>query len=113
MTRRVEIGGIELDESEKVLTFLGAANRDPLQWERPDEYDIPRHTLGHVGFGSGIHQRVGMLLARLEGECMLSSLARKARSIAITGPARRRYNNTLHQLASLPARLDPNKWEST
>jgi cytochrome P450 len=47
------------------------------------------------------------LLARLEGECVLSSLARKARSIAITGPARRRYNNTLRSLASLPVRLDP------
>jgi 4-methoxybenzoate monooxygenase (O-demethylating) len=105
--RPVEIGGIELDEGEKVLMFLGAANRDPRQWERPDEYDVSRHTVGDVGFGSGIHQCVGMLLARLEGECVLSSLARKARSIAITGPARRRYNNTLRSLASLPVRLDP------
>ena len=66
-----------------------------------------RKTTGHVGFGSGIHQCVGMLLARLEGECVLSSLARKVRSIAITGPARRRYNNTLRGLSSLPVRVDP------
>ena len=56
---------------------------------------------------SGIHQCVGMLLARLEGECVLSALALKARRIAIIGPARRRYNNTLRGLASLPVRLDP------
>ncbi|MBO0737007.1 MAG: cytochrome P450, partial [Alphaproteobacteria bacterium] len=76
-TREVEIGGITLGEGEKVLMFLGAANRDPRQWERPDDYDIARKTIGHVGFGSGIHQCVGMMLARLEGECVLSALARK------------------------------------
>ena len=101
-TRPVEIGGVELDEGEKVLMFLGAANRDPRYWERPDDYDIGRRTVGHVGFGSGIHQCVGQLLARLEGECVLSALARKAASVEIAGPIRRRYNNTLRALASLP-----------
>ncbi len=88
--------------------FLGAANRDPRRWESPDDFDINRRVIGHVGFGSGIHQCVGQLLARLEGECVLSALARKARSIEITGPARRRYNNTLRALASLPVTVRPN-----
>jgi 4-methoxybenzoate monooxygenase (O-demethylating) len=106
-TRPVEIGGVVLDEGEKVLMFLGAANRDPRRWERPDDYVITRRTVGHVGFGSGIHQCVGQLLARLEGECVLSALADKVASIEITGPARRRYNNTLRALASLPVTLQP------
>jgi cytochrome P450 len=76
-TLPVEIGGVAIDEAEKVLMFLGAANRDPRHWERPDDYDIARRIIGHVGFGSGIHQCVGQLLARLEGECVLSALARK------------------------------------
>jgi cytochrome P450 len=103
----VEIGGIAVDEGEKVLMFLGAANRDPRRWERPDEYDITRRVTGHVGFGSGIHQCVGQLLARLEGECLLSALARKVASIEISGPPRRRYNNTLRALASLPVTMRP------
>jgi 4-methoxybenzoate monooxygenase (O-demethylating) len=106
-TRPVEIGGIALGEGEKVLMFLGAANRDPQHWERPDDYDITRRTIGHVGFGSGIHQCVGQLLARLEGECVLSALARKASSIEIAGPARRRYNNTLRALSGLPVTARP------
>lgn len=106
-TRPVEVGGIALGEGEKVLMFLGAANRDPRKWERPDEYDILRRTIGHVGFGSGIHQCVGQLLARLEGECVLSALARKVAAIEITGPPRRRRNNTLRGLASLPVALHP------
>ncbi|HEX5322124.1 MAG TPA: cytochrome P450 [Stellaceae bacterium] len=105
-TRAVELGGAAIGEGEKVLMFLGAANRDPRQWERPDEYDIARKTIGHVGFGSGIHQCVGQLLARLEGECILSALGRKIGSIEIAGPAKRRYNNTLRGLASLPVRVN-------
>lgn len=107
-TRPIDIGGTPVDEGEKILMFLGAANRDPRHWERPDDYDITRRVIGHVGFGSGIHQCVGQLLARLEGECVLSALARKARSIEITGPTRRRYNNTLRALASLPVTVRPN-----
>jgi 4-methoxybenzoate monooxygenase (O-demethylating) len=106
-TRPVELGGIAIGEGEKVLMFLGAANRDPRHWECPDNYDISRRTVGHVGFGSGIHQCVGQLLARLEGECVLAALARKVASIEITGPPRRRYNNTLRALASLPVTVRP------
>ena len=106
-TRPVEIGDIAVGEGEKVLMFLGAANRDPRRWERPDEYDITRRTTGHVGFGSGIHQCVGQLLARLEGECVLSALAREVAAIEITGPPRQRYNNTLRALASLPLTVRP------
>ncbi|HEX3575670.1 MAG TPA: cytochrome P450 [Rhodopila sp.] len=94
-----------IQEGTKVLMFLGAANRDPRRWERPDDYDITRRNAGHVGFGTGIHGCVGAVLARLEGELVLGALARKARSIEIDGEPKRRYNNTLRGLASLPIRL--------
>lgn len=99
------IGDQQLPEGAKVLMFLGAANRDPRRWERPDEFDIRRALTGHVGFGSGIHGCVGQVLARLEGECVLGALARQVSAIEISGPTRRRYNNTLRGLSSLPIRL--------
>jgi 4-methoxybenzoate monooxygenase (O-demethylating) len=104
-TRATQLGGQEIDEGEKILMFLGAANRDPRKWERPDNYDIERRNAGHVGFGYGIHNCVGQVLARLEGDCILSSLARKVASIEIIGPVRRRFNNTLRGLAELPVTL--------
>lgn len=104
-TRPVAIGDYPLPEGAKVLMFLGAANRDPRRWERPEEFDIRRALFGHVGFGSGIHGCVGQVLARLEGECVLAALARQVSAIEICGPTRRRYNNTLRGLASLPIRL--------
>src|SRR6266536_683510 len=106
-TREVEIGGHSIGEGEKVLMFLGAANRDPRRWENPDSYDVTRRTSGHVGYGSGIHMCVGQLVARLEGEVMMSALARKVASIEITGPVKRLYNNTLRGLQSLPIAIKP------
>jgi cytochrome P450 len=87
--------------------FLGAANRDPRRWEDPDRYDIARRTSGHVGFGNGVHMCVGQLLARLEGECVLTALAHRASAVEIAGPPVRRYNNTLRGLASLPVAVHP------
>ena len=104
-TRPARIGGIEIDEGQKVLMFLGAANRDPRQWDNPDVYDVRRKTVGHVGFGAGIHMCVGQMLARLEGEVVLSALARKVASIEIVGTPQRRYNNTLRGLSSLPVEM--------
>jgi 4-methoxybenzoate monooxygenase (O-demethylating) len=106
-TREVEIGGHTIGEGEKVLMFLGAANRDPRRWENAESYDITRRTSGHVGYGSGIHMCVGQLVARLEGEVMMAALARKVGSIEITGEVTRRYNNTLRGLESLPVAIKP------
>lgn len=106
-TRPVELGGTTLEDGRKVLVFMGAANRDPARWERPDDYDIRRPVAGHVGWGVGIHACIGMLLARLEGECVLTALAQQARAVELAGPAVRRCNNTLRGLASLPLRVLP------
>jgi hypothetical protein len=106
-TRAVEIGGEQVGEGEKVLMFLGAANRDPRKWENPGVYDVGRRVSGHVGFGAGIHACVGMALARLEGEAVLAALARRVARIELAGPVTRRRNNTLRALASLPLRLVP------
>jgi hypothetical protein len=101
-TRSTELGGITLEAGRKILLFLGAANRDPRQWERPDEYDIERKVMGHVGFGAGIHVCVGQLLARLEGEVVLQALAKHASRIELAGAPERRFNNTLRGLKHLP-----------
>ena len=104
-TRETEFSGIRVGEGEKILMFLAAANRDPRRWDNADAYDIMRKTFGHVGFGSGIHMCVGQLVARLEGEVLLSALARKVATIEMTGPETRRFNNTLRGLESLPLRF--------
>jgi cytochrome P450 len=101
-TRSVSIAGVTIPGDAKVLLFLGAANRDPERWPDPHRFDITRKTLGHVGFGSGIHGCVGQMVARLEVEVVLHALIRRVASIKIVGEPRRHPNNTLRALSSLP-----------
>ncbi len=104
-TCETDIGGVRLPEGEKILLFLGAANRDPRRWEAPDRFDITRKSSGHVAFGYGIHSCVGQMFARLEGEIVLGALARRIERIELSGEPVRRMNNTLRGLASLPLQV--------
>jgi 4-methoxybenzoate monooxygenase (O-demethylating) len=104
-SRRVELGGVPIPEGAKVLMFLAAANRDPRRWEEPDRFDITRNASGHVGFGAGIHMCVGQVLARMEGEAVLTALARRFARLEAAGASVRRHNNTLRGLRALPLRL--------
>jgi cytochrome P450 len=104
-TRAVEVAGTVIPAGEKVLLFLGAANRDPREWDDPDQFDITRKAAGHVGLGSGIHACVGAALGRLEGELLLTALAREAATLELAGPVRPYVNNTIKGLASLPVRV--------
>jgi cytochrome P450 len=101
-TRDVEVAGVRIPAGEKVLLFLGAANRDPRRWNNPDSFDLRRNASGHVGFGMGIHQCIGQSVARLEAELVLTALARRVERIEITGRPQRRLNNTLRAWGSLP-----------
>ena len=85
--------------------LLGAANRDPRKWPHADRYDIDRSTAGHVAFGAGVHMCVGQLLARLEGEALLSAFARAFSAIEPDGEAEPLFNNTLRGWARLPVRV--------
>jgi 4-methoxybenzoate monooxygenase (O-demethylating) len=106
-TRAVEVDGTRIPGREKVLLFLGAANRDPRRWKRADRFDIARKASGHVGFGAGIHACVGRMLARLEGEVLLGALARRIAAIEPAGEPVRKLNNTVRGPARLPVRVRP------
>ncbi|WP_341887858.1 cytochrome P450 [Variovorax sp. YR752] len=100
--RDCEIAGLPVAENTKVLCMLAAANRDPRKWPEPDRYDIERRPSGHVAFGAGIHGCVGQAVARLEGEVVLTAIAKRVKRIEIAGPHTRRLNNTLRALDTLP-----------
>jgi cytochrome P450 len=104
-TRPIVVAGTKLDQGQKVLLFLGAANRDPRKWENADRFDVTRKATGHVAFGTGIHGCVGQAMARLEGDIVLTTLAKRVAKIELAGKPEWRLNNTLHGLRSLPLRL--------
>jgi 4-methoxybenzoate monooxygenase (O-demethylating) len=106
-THDVEVGGTLVPEGQKVLLFLGAANRDPRKWPAPEKFDVARKPMGHVGLGAGIHVCVGQLVARLKADVMFETLADHVAGFELIGAPERKPNNTLRSLARLNVRLIP------
>jgi cytochrome P450 len=71
-TERVELGGVMLEAGTSVTLCIGAANRDPKQFEDPERFDVSRFVNRHLAFATGVHQCAGMMLARLEGAVAIS-----------------------------------------
>ncbi len=105
VTKDVEVAGTTLKKSSRVLMVYGAANRDPLRFPEPNTFDIERKTIGHVGFGQGVHACLGMNLARLEIASLLNSLADQVQQFTLNGPVVAGVNSTIHSLASVPVRI--------
>jgi len=61
-----EIDGIRFLPGQILHLMIGAANRDPDQFEDPDRLDIARNPNRHVTLGHGVHYCLGASLARLE-----------------------------------------------
>ena len=61
-----EFQGCPMHAGDRVLMSFPAANRDPRQFDNPDEVILDREHNRHVAFGSGIHRCAGSNLARLE-----------------------------------------------
>ncbi|MFE9783853.1 cytochrome P450 [Nocardia salmonicida] len=67
-TRDIQLDGARISAGEQILVCLGAANRDPDVFARPDEFDLTRTGGGHLGFGHGMHGCLGGLLAELQAQ---------------------------------------------
>ena len=65
-TKDVDVDGCPIPKGAGILALVGSANRDEAHYERPDEWDPHRDPKPHMAFGTGIHQCLGMHLARLE-----------------------------------------------
>jgi cytochrome P450 len=57
--------GQDLGPGDRVAFLLTAANRDPDEFERPDDYDLDRQRNRHLTFGGGVHRCIGSHFARL------------------------------------------------
>jgi cytochrome P450 len=65
-TADTHIDAMPVTRGTPVTLCIGAANRDPEQFEAADCFDIARQPNRHLAFGFGIHQCAGLSLARLE-----------------------------------------------
>ncbi|MFC4149652.1 cytochrome P450 [Micromonospora mangrovi] len=101
----VEIGGQLIRAGEGAIAVLSTANRDPVVFDGPDEFDPYRQAHQHVAFGFGVHQCIGQPLARAELRIALVELARRfpdLRLAAPTGQLPTRDNSIVFGLDALP-----------
>jgi len=73
--RDTTLSGVDVPAGAHLLLLWGAANRDPAQFEAPDEFRLDRSAgKSHIAFGKGVHFCVGAALARLEARIVLRML---------------------------------------
>lgn len=73
-TQDTEVAGVRVRRGDRVLAFLGAANRDAAVFPDPDRLDVTRSPARHLAFGHGIHYCVGAALSRLEAPIAFGAL---------------------------------------
>lgn len=60
----VDVRGGPMREGDRVLLAWASANRDPAQFDHPDEVDLDRWPNRHTAFGMGIHRCAGAHIGR-------------------------------------------------
>ena len=94
------VGGVDIPAGTTLMVHNGAANRDPRQFDQPNEFRLDRvNGRQHLGFGFGVHTCAGSPLARAEAVVSFERFLGRMSDIRISeaehGPAdARRYEYT-------------------
>ncbi len=96
---------VAIKRGEGIICLLGAANRDPAQYEEPEKLDIARKNVRPLSFGGGIHHCLGAQLARIEAEIVFRAMAERLPKLQLDDIIHPQWRPTLtlRRLAALPA----------
>jgi len=102
-TETVEFHGETIPSGTRIHLCIGAANRDPRQFEEPDRLDLARKPNRHLAFAQGPHLCAGFSLARMEGRIAISRFLKRFPDYRLTGEPTRTGRVRFRGFASLPA----------
>ncbi|MBV9078608.1 MAG: cytochrome P450 [Methylobacteriaceae bacterium] len=105
-TAEVAFDGESFPAGTQVTICIGAANRDEAQFPDPDRFDVARQPNRHLAFASGIHQCVGMAVARLEGRIAIGRFLARFPRYGRAGEPERGNRVRFRGFARLPVRLE-------
>ena len=108
-TRDVTIHETDIAEHSKVIYLMGAANRDPEAFDRPDEFVVDRPLIDarkHVAFGWGAHFCLGAHLARLTARVGIGALVERLPTLRLDGATERLEAPFLWGRRKLPVAWD-------
>ena len=105
-TETVDVGGIMMPPQTRVTLCIGAANRDPSQFNAPEIFDIARTPNRHLAFASGTHACAGMSLARLEGQIAIGRFVTRFPNYALVGSPLRGGRVRFRGFLQIPALIN-------
>ena len=103
-TEPVEVGGVVVEEGQKIAALLGAANRDPAVFDEPDEFRVDRDPNNHLAFGVGVHFCLGAPLARMELAESVTALFETFPDLELAGEPESRGTFVLRGYRQVPVR---------
>ena len=106
MTQAADIGGAAYPAGTRLTLCIGAANRDPKAFADPGRFDVGRTPNRHLAFAAGIHQCVGMSLARMEGAVAVGRFLARFPRYALAGPPVRGLRARFRGYTHVPVALD-------
>lgn len=102
----IELHGITIPADSAIVLLLGAANRDPAVFERPDRIAQAHPSASHLAFGLGTHYCLGTSLAMLESDVTLKAVIEKWKGFNLTGNKSWIRNSSFRGLASLEITIE-------
>jgi cytochrome P450 len=99
--QEITLDGKTVRPGDRLWAMIGAANRDPDQFDKPDDLDLRRNPNRHLAFGYGIHFCLGAPLARLEGQLVIKALIQRFSRMDLAAAPERRRGVSLHQYRSV------------
>ncbi|MFD8745486.1 cytochrome P450 [Streptomyces sp. NPDC059616] len=100
--QETRIGDVTIMRGDLVMALLGSANRDPEQFQNPDDIVLTREPNRHLALGWGIHGCSGAILARIMIRALLESLTQTRGRLALAGAPERLPRATLRYPDRLP-----------
>jgi hypothetical protein len=103
-TRDYSLRGKQIKAGDTVGLMYAAANFDEEIFDAPFEFRIDRKPNRHLAFGTGPHQCLGLLLARLEMRIFFTQFIPRIDMIELTGPGEHLRASFVHGFKHLPIR---------
>lgn len=104
-TEDMTLHGTHIPAGTDLHMSIGAANRDPAQFENPDRLQLDRRPNKHLAFAGGAHTCVGLTLARMEGRIAVGKFIERFPTYTISEGAKRAGRIRFRGFSSLPATL--------
>ncbi|MFN3474968.1 MAG: cytochrome P450 [Blastomonas sp.] len=100
-----EIGGQAIAKDDWLMLCYVSGNYDERVFDNPDRFDASRAPNRHVAFGAGVHQCLGLHLARMEMRILFEELLDRVESVELAGTPQRASSTFVGGPKTLPIRF--------